>query len=327
MMPALHSSLTFLLLSSLLKHALGQTPLTLPQADGVMTLVTGLVDPNGDGQVEVRLPKSSANKLVVLNRMEGSVYVPVGRSYDGFDWERTAGPEVGLEWECAASVCDVSLPFEAGKQTYYLTTYDHTLSDRATVARFLEKAAFGPTMSDLVNWDYSGGDLEISITEWVEDQILNKGTSSHREYFRKRLNPRSIESYKYGISGPKPCEENSRWRKFAFTRKDLWLSQRDYFNVEIEVETNGDDTTWILKFAGHVRTLLDQPLEIYGLEANFTLVDKAIGVGSYKICHLDEIVGDLRLSNSDHLRSFGLEIDDVCRYVVRGKSEFMEDCT
>lgn len=35
------------------------------------------------------------------------------------------------------------------------------------------------------------------------------------------MNARAFEVYKIGESGPAPCEENSRWRKFAFTKYDV----------------------------------------------------------------------------------------------------------
>ena len=57
---------------------------------------------------------------------------------------------------------------------------------------------------------------------WISNQLDEDITplSSHREYFRKRLNPRMLEMGKYGRTGPKVCDLYSRWRNFAFTRKD-----------------------------------------------------------------------------------------------------------
>ena len=59
---------------------------------------------------------------------------------------------------------------------------------------------------------------------WVKDQQSLTPTS-HRAFFRERLNPRAVESYLYGVPGPKACEKNARFRRFAFTYKDKELSR------------------------------------------------------------------------------------------------------
>lgn len=35
------------------------------------------------------------------------------------------------------------------------------------------------------------------------------------------MNARAFEVYRIGEAGPAPCEKNSRWRKFAFTKYDV----------------------------------------------------------------------------------------------------------
>ena len=97
-----------------------------------------------------------------------------------------------------------------------MTTYDHTIPERDEVARFLERTTFGTRKSDLDGW---ASNDTAAYANYVQDQISNIGTSSHREFYRKRLTPRSTETYIYGIPGPKACEANSRWRRFAFTKK------------------------------------------------------------------------------------------------------------
>jgi hypothetical protein len=66
--------------------------------------------------------------------------------------------------------------------------------------------------------------------EWVKAQMdpttFSTGKfTSHREYWRKRLNPRRWETYRIGEAGPAPCELHSRWRKFAFTDYDVQNSR------------------------------------------------------------------------------------------------------
>eukprot|EP00984_Skeletonema_dohrnii_P032221 scaffold25898_cov83-Skeletonema_dohrnii-CCMP3373.AAC.1 len=72
--------------------------------------------------------------------------------------------------------------------------------------------------------------MERLQTEWIQGQqdpsTFSTGKfSSLREYYRKRLNPRSPEVYRIGESGPHPCQKHSHWRKFAFTAYDVVNSQ------------------------------------------------------------------------------------------------------
>jgi len=63
-----------------------------------------------------------------------------------------------------------------------------------------------------------------ALATWTQNQVSLTPTS-HRAYFRRRLNPRAVESYIYGIPGPKACEANARFRRFAFTIMDVELSR------------------------------------------------------------------------------------------------------
>lgn len=144
-------------------------------------------------------------------------YIPVGRSYDGHHWERVAGKYSSLEYTCTTSgVCTVELD-DWEENTYYLTSYAYTLTPGQTSARFFERASFGATSSML-----SLATNVADMANWVRDQLDESVTplTSHRAYFRKRLNPRMLEMGKFGRSGPKVCDVNSRWRNFAFTRTD-----------------------------------------------------------------------------------------------------------
>lgn len=307
---------------------LNAVELHLPTTMGEMTVVSELLEDNdGDGLVPVLLPRSSSGTLVTLNRIESDIYVPVGRSYDGYEWESVAGKEENLDYHChepsLSHPCEVYLPIDSNNSSsYYLTVYDHAVSPRAEVARFLERTTFGPTTGEINAWDY-GVSKPLGMANWVTDQIDNKGISSHRVHFRERANPRSIETYKYGISGPSACEQNSRWRTFALIRKDLKLSQYELaFNLTIEVVTNGTDVGYVLLFANHIRTVLTEPLAYYGKFANSATVDGQLNVSaSYKLCDVEEIDGSVR-TDPDAMNSFGLEIfSGDCRFIQGGESE------
>ena len=48
-----------------------------------------------------------------------------------------------------------------------------------------------------------------ALATWAHEQVSLTPTS-HRAYFRRRLNPRKVESYLEGIPGPRACEANAR---------------------------------------------------------------------------------------------------------------------
>lgn len=192
-------------------------------------------------------------------------YVALGKSYDEEDWERPPGKYSRfIEYNCGMAtnsgnnfdigdyLCEVTLPMTSKilptgqldemDAPYYLTYYERSLSVRNEISRFLQRTTFGPTSKELNSLEVAydsilssnGGDhvaaMERLQTEWVQSQqdptTFSTGKfSSLREYYRKRLNPRTPEVYRIGESGPAPCEQHSRWRKFAFTAYDVVNSQ------------------------------------------------------------------------------------------------------
>jgi hypothetical protein len=159
----------------------------------------------------------------------------------------------GTNFDIGDYLCEVTLPMTSKilptgqldelDAPYYLTYYERSLSVRNEISRFLQRTTFGPTSEELdaleVAYDSilsstGGGNhveaMERLQTEWVQNQqdpsTFSTGKfSSLREYYRKRLNPRTPEVYRIGESGPAPCEQHSRWRKFAFTAYDVVNSQ------------------------------------------------------------------------------------------------------
>ena len=114
---------------------------------------------------------------------------------------------------------------------------------RNELSRFLQKNTFGPTKSELDALEakflelrsagpaVSYADAMAKVQrDWVVAQMdpttFTSGEfSSLRAYWRRRLNPRAEETYRIGESGPHPCEQHSRWRKFAFTSYDVQNSK------------------------------------------------------------------------------------------------------
>jgi hypothetical protein len=264
----------------------------LPSSNDQMTDLTLTGDV--DGNTPIKLEISVEGDLVVLARRNSeTVYIPVSRSYNAHDWERVAGPDATLQIECFAEASTrMCLLYIAPNQgdTYFLTKYNHIITDKERVARFLEMTTFGPTPTDLTSFDY--GDIDHSMALAVQNE-MSKPVGSHREFFRKRLTSRALETYKDHTSGPKPCDQFARWRRFAFTTKDAKMSN-DYkaFDVIISSVVNGSDTGYVLSFQDDVRTVLDSPLQYYDERTPATT--GTLPDGSYEICWVDDILGSTR---------------------------------
>ena len=227
-------------------------------------------------------------------------YVPVGRSYDGRDWETVAGQHSTLVYTCSSGSCTVTLP-DVSEAKYYMSGYKYTLTGPQSWARFMEKATFGPTTQSIA--DQNGDFTTDAMASWISQQGQTP-LSSHREYFRRHLNPRSLEVYKYGTSGPHACETGSYWRKFAFTRKDKVMSigpiKSDWpmmmHNVTLESRTVSGVTKWAWIYAGHVRTMMDEQPRYSNTD--FTQGD-LIPEDTYDVCEVDEFAGSMIDSDGD----------------------------
>jgi hypothetical protein len=156
---------------------------------------------------------------------------------------------------------------------------------------------FGTTLSELDNFDYSNVDQSMAL--YIKDQIENKPISSHREFYRKHLNVRAVETYKHGVTGPKACEANSRWRSFAFTTKDKKMSDNDpsNFAIKVETKTSSSVTAYLISFAGFPRTVLYQQPQYYDKDRDLTVMGNLVD-GEYPICHVEDIEGAKRIDVS-----------------------------
>lgn len=277
----------------------------VPGSDGdALELVLNSTDIDGDGKVTLSLPLSSSGELLIMSSRftdtSVNTHAPMGRSYDGHDWEKVAGPyESILSYSCTNGVpkqCFVEIEL-VENQSFYITQYKYEISDEAKVARFLESVTFGATQDLIDNFDYSN--LPLSRAQFVRDQILEPVTS-HREYYRARANPPQAQTSFSGVSGPHPCNENSRWRRFAFTREDMEMNNKGYdkFNLTITTETSGANTEYVLSVAGNIRTILKEPLKWYDSFINNITADLDMN-NNYKICYVEEIEGSRRPEVND----------------------------
>ncbi len=175
---------------------------------------------------------------------ETGVRVPVARSYDGNPWETYRGPYASLKIDCQSAQCTTKLPAVTAetRAQYGSYRYEVVAFERATpaptveAARFLEQATFGPTRESI--WQFQ------DPVQWISSQFT-KPASSHRQYYRERLNHRF--DYSSGQGGTThPCQVGSRYRKYAFSDKD-----RDTM-VEIRTVPEGK----LLLVNGQKRTLV-----------------------------------------------------------------------
>jgi len=201
------------------------TTIPCPPAGSITTLPPSLTS--------VTLPIVSKTKglCILLRRATGSKdrRAALARSYGNTgSWERSPGlfaqTDSGVVVTCVSgqTTCDVTLPaLNDDGLEYVLESYEHETTAEGRAARFLEQATFGPTLDEINDLTASGNGFEA----WVEAQLALPA-SSHREFYRRRTNPKYEMPYRVGAVGPRPCELYSRWRKYAITSRDKLQSRK-----------------------------------------------------------------------------------------------------
>jgi hypothetical protein len=299
--------------------------------DPTPTRLDSLSLDKGEGIVKYILlePQTTSRTLCTLTRVQDAfkeqiVYIPVARAYDRNPlWGKSAGRYVSTtevicgeadadgpsnEYVAGETLCQVRVdPLDLSSDAYYLTTFyvpDHINDERAIVASFLEKVTFGPTMAEInqLHTSYSQQG-PYALASWLHSNLA-RPIESHRAKFRKHLTPRAVESYIYGIPGPRPCEKDARFRRFAFTYMDVEISRGSsspadntgapYTKMKIETVQIDGVPHYVVKFGDHIRTILNSPLQYYS-EADrsgpsgdlVTLPD-----GQYTLCNAEEVVGN-----------------------------------
>ena len=228
----------------------------------------------------------------------------------------------GFGYDAGEYLCEIDVPeLNEGNVGYFLTKWEEGIvTSRRAAARFLERATWGAKWDEIVNLESEiESDGKRALAQWVKTQ-QGLTPSSHRKFFRERLNPRTVESYQYGIPGPKACKRNARFRKFAFTQKDLELSRGysghkagntglPFTPVEIEKINIEGKNHWVIKFGGNVRTVLDHPPTYVEDGEQYIEID----TGNYTICHVEEVVGN-KIGNYTFTQplQFQLLVGDIC---------------
>lgn len=202
----------------------------------------------------VEIVKAGKRKLCTLVVIDADGHLkPVARSYHAYAWEASAGPYSNITFTCKDGACTVELPILEGKAKYQLTTFDAPStysSSEDTAAKFLERATFGATMTEIKTMD-NGTNVHVSYANWIEEQMATVPLTSHREFYRRRMNSR------FEVASPvsavtHPCQKGARYRKFAFTQKD------EKKVVRISTDTKIRDGKLLLIIDGVTRTVIDK---------------------------------------------------------------------
>ena len=273
---------------------------------------------------DVRTGATDETSLCTLTRLVSSVHVPIARSYDGRAWQLTAGAYLstttltcdGAEEECIMSGLD------GIEGEYYLTSYHRpSVSSDVLAARFLERTTFGPKLEEIQSLSASistlgaDDDGREALAAYTHNQIYDTPISSHRAYYRRHLVPRTTSSYPYALAGPHPCDQNSRWRRFAFTTKDVELSRfsqskasgdapfgwdwNPFYKVRFEEWTSPSDGNvyYLVKYGKWIRTVLDalpggQLMDTASPLDKYARIDVTLKTGvDYTLCDVMEFVG------------------------------------
>ena len=159
--------------------------------------------------------------------------IPVARSFNGYDWKRTAGPYAqSLDIACDDTECQLAIPPLSGSLDwrFVLMPFQHSVSEKAEISRFFHQTTFGPTMKMINEWDYNSG-LSTEMSKWVKDQMNISVTpiTSHREFFRRRVNyqislgeeaAHTDDNKKQMFKVRNFCNAGARWTKYTFTTED-----------------------------------------------------------------------------------------------------------
>jgi len=196
---------------------------------------------------------------------------------------------------CQGSQCQINLP----ENNYKLISYTYELPNEDKVARLLESVTFGPKWSEVSAWTGAGEVDDTSVESYIRNQ-MDAPMTSHREYFRKRLNPRYHHVLFHGAPDH-PCSPNSRWRKFAFSWKDGYV----HYAYEKIMFSSHDNDKYVVKLEKSMGVGEDFVQGSYHLR---TVVEASEFPGvvpgeSYTMCkQLEEWIGG----------SLWLSIDGVC---------------
>ena len=238
----------------------------------------------------------------------------IARSYEGNDWEISAGAHISQTFNCTGKLCTTCMErhptFSAFPFVFYkyeLISYEDNreFSSKDAASKFLQQTTFGPTMADLEPWaNYNvsnSASYSLSFANWLTDQFDSTPISSHRARFREQANTRARVTKL--ISTPQqPCSENSAWTSYAFGIKDASTSDADRSITITNTTNDGSNETVYLMYMDNIpRTQVEN---IAFLDYNTTFEYPLTLV----VCEVEELIGG----------NFALLLDGECRYFLGG---------
>lgn len=184
------------------------------------------------------LYRTKMGELCTLVKLDRGNLKPIARSYEGSPWEATAGEAAEIRYACNKRQCKAWLP----EAIYQLTTFEHTITSEQDASRFLEQATFGPTRETIASF--------TGRSKWIKEQIYAMPISSHRQFFRQRVNMR-LEAPSRTSTVTQPCDQGTRYRRYAFTRSD--------YDRYVEVRRAPRSMVYLL-VRGQARTVVGQTI-------------------------------------------------------------------
>ena len=196
----------------------------------------------------VFLRSSSEHQLMrLIGTTHGSnLTVLAGRSYGGHSWESAPPGLIHFTCDGTSKICKVELPPDnIARYQVEVGHFNRSPDNRTLASRFLLRATFGPTRRGIDSFlDDHHGDAQA----WVHQQMHDIPPTSHREFYRQRVNPRVPEGSHLRSGEVRPaCTDSSRWNRFAFTGEDV--------NAVLEMTHAGPDAV-ALSTTGDPRTVI-----------------------------------------------------------------------
>lgn len=246
---------------------------------------------------KIRIENAREGEFCTLTKQTStSKSVPIGRSYNGIAWERSAGPYVSLHYICEGSFCEVTIPEDSliPNQTFHLNSLSWQLSKRDEAARFLEQTTFGTTeiaLDEMMQGIDDSTNLMPKFKTWVDNQINGVSASSHRSFYRRHASSRLEYPSREGEQS-RPCEVGARFRWYSFSSSDRFR--------KVKIEKMG--SRYVLSVGGEIRTMVGS----FDFESgkNFDHAKEE----SFTICRIEEKV----------YGHFAIKYDGNCEHVKIG---------
>ena len=210
---------------------------------------------------------------------------------------------------CTESACALTLPPEVINGIGYRIIVTNAVRDdvnisatRRASAKFLIHGTFGPKRDEIDAMAAKlASDSENQIFgDWMAEQMALPA-SSHRAYYRQRLNSRAT-------SGRRACEPGSRWLRYAFNQKDT--SSRS--NVTITIDSTGVRSLYVNNI---LRTQVRDFTGAHGFDPNNLLNVTTYQPWNGWICRVGERVGGWHTGGNwgwHHKGGIGLDTNQAC---------------